>query len=132
MKNEVITAFEKKHFKDTKSWPEFRPGDTVLVSYRVSEGNKSRVQPFEGVVIRRKRGTADATFTVRKIGANGIGVERVFPLYSNNIENLTVKARGIVRRSRLYYLRDLTGKAARIRSKFGATEEVSDTASDES
>ena len=76
------------------------------------------MQVFEGVVIRKKRGTAESSFTVRKISAGGIGVERVFPQYSNNIDKIDVLAKGIVRRSRLYYLRNLSGKAARIRSKF--------------
>lgn len=119
MRNQLIENFEKKTFKGLKKLPEFKSGDTVTVHYRIQEGNKSRVQPFEGVVIRYRKGHTDGSFTVRKIGANNIGVERVFPLCSPNIEKIQVKARGIVRRSRLYYLRDLSGKAARIRSKFG-------------
>lgn len=132
MKNSIITAFEKKNFQEVnKAVPTFRPGDTVRVDYKLSEGSDSkkdskkvRTQSFEGVVIRFKRGTADATFTVRKIGANNVGVERVFPLYSPNIANITVLAAGVVRRSRLYYLRDLSGKAARIRSRYVAREEA--------
>lgn len=128
MKNSIITAFEKKKFQEVnKQVPTFRPGDTVRVDYKLGaeggDNKKVRTQSFEGVVIRYKRGTADATFTVRKIGANNIGVERVFPLYSPNIANIHVVATGVVRRSRLYYLRDLSGKAARIRSRYIARTE---------
>jgi len=122
MKNKIIANFEKKFFGGNKSkHPEFRPGDTLRIDYRIQEaGAKDRVQAFEGVCIRVKRGTADASFTVRKLGANNVGVERIFPLHSPNLEKITVKSRGIVRRSRLYYLRNLAGKAARIRSRFDA------------
>lgn len=121
MKNPLISQFEKKQFNELKELPEFRAGDTIRVDYKIREGanqDKFRVQPFEGVCIRYKKGTADGSFTIRKMGANGVGVERVFPIYSPYIESITVKARGIVRRSRLYYLRGLSGKAARIRSRF--------------
>lgn len=124
MKNSLISSFEKKKFQDvSKAVPIFRPGDTVRVDYKIHEGGekkKFRIQSFEGVVIRKKKGSAEATFTVRKIGANSIGVERCFPLYSPNIAEIKVLASGVVRRSRLYYLRQLAGKAARIRSKYGA------------
>ncbi len=122
MKNKLITDFENKVFASRKSLPNFRSGDTIRVNYKIQEGadkTKFRVQPFEGVVIKVKRGTADGSFTVRKIGANGIGVERVFPIYSPFVDGVDVIASGIVRRSRLFYLRDLAGKAARIKSKFG-------------
>lgn len=122
MKNSLITAFENKVFASRKPLPNFRSGDTVRVNYKIQEGadkTKFRVQPFEGVVIKVKKGTADGSFTVRKIGANSVGVERVFPLYSPYVDSVDVIASGIVRRSRLYYLRDLAGKAARIKSKFG-------------
>ena len=92
---------------------EFGPGDTVRVEVRVVEGERERVQPFEGVVIRRTGG-AEGTFTVRRL-ASGIGVERSFPLNSPRIEKLTVTRRGRVRRARLYYLRGLTGRAARVK-----------------
>lgn len=121
MKNKLITAFEQRIFAKKKNHPTFRTGDTVRIAYKVQEGadkTKHRLQFFEGVVIRNRKGGVDATFTVRKIGANGIGVERVFPLYSPFVDNIEVIASGIVRRSRLYYLRDLSGKAARIRSRF--------------
>ena len=96
--------------------PDFRSGDTVKVHIRIIEGAKERVQIFEGVVIRRKRGTMDANFTVRKI-SHGIGVEKTFPLHSPKIEKVEIVSRGRVRRSRLYYLRNRRGKAARIREK---------------
>lgn len=123
MKNSIISAFEKKKFAEDPNLPVFRPGDTIRVHYKIQEGGdqgKFRVQPFEGVVIRYKKGTVDSTFTVRKIGANGVGVERVFPVYSPNIQKIDVLASGIVRRSRLFYLRSLSGKAARIKSRYGA------------
>jgi len=121
MKQPLIAAFEQRVFAERNEIPTFRPGDTVNVEYRIQEGadkSKFRLQSFEGVCIRYKKGTADATFTVRKMGANGIGVERVFPVYSPYVAKVEVKARGIVRRSRLFYLRNLAGKAARIKSRF--------------
>ena len=94
--------------------PEFAAGDTIKVGYKITEGERTRIQNYEGVVISRKGGsTLGASFTVRKISF-GEGVERVFPLYSPNIENITVIRRGKVRRSKLYYLRNLRGKSARI------------------
>ena len=97
-----------------KTIPDFKAGDTVRVGYKVTEGTRSRVQNYEGVVIGRKGGnTISASFTVRKISF-GEGVERVFPLYSPNIDSIEVKRRGVVRRAKLYYLRDRRGKSARI------------------
>lgn len=97
-----------------KDIPDFKPGDTIRVGYKVTEGSRSRVQNYEGVCISRKQGaTISASFTVRKISF-GEGVERVFPLYSTNIESITVVRRGKVRRAKLYYLRDRRGKSARI------------------
>jgi large subunit ribosomal protein L19 len=96
--------------------PPFRPGDTVRVHVKVREGEKERTQVFEGVVIRRRRGGASATFTVRKV-SYGIGVERIFPVESPAVQKVEIKSRGHVRRSRLYYLRELRGKKARLRSK---------------
>jgi len=96
--------------------PPFRSGDTVKVHVKVKEGEKERTQMFEGVVIRRRRGGASATFTVRKI-SYGVGVERIFPIESPTVEKVEIKSRGHVRRSRLYFLRDLRGKKARLRSK---------------
>ena len=100
-----------------KNIPDFSPGDTLRVGYKVSEGSRSRVQNYEGVVISRKGGDGiAASFTVRKMSF-GEGVERVFPLHSPNIEKITVVRRGKVRRAKLYYLRDRSGKSARIAEK---------------
>ena len=96
--------------------PEFRAGDTVKVHVKVVEGTRSRVQVFQGVVIRRHGGGVGETFTVRKISF-GVGVERTFPLHSPVIDKVEVASRGIVRRAKLYYLRDLRGKKARIRER---------------
>ena len=96
--------------------PPFRPGDTVRVHVNITEGDKQRIQVFEGVVLRRRGGGRSATFSVRKL-SYGIGVERVFPIESPAVTKVEIKSRGHVRRSRLYYLRGLTGKKARLRSK---------------
>jgi large subunit ribosomal protein L19 len=96
--------------------PDFTSGDTVQVNLRVVEGNKERIQLYEGVVIGRRGGKESASFTVRKI-SSGVGVERVFPLHSPNIESIKVTRRGKVRRAKLNYLRELRGKAARIDEK---------------
>jgi large subunit ribosomal protein L19 len=96
--------------------PPFGPGDTIKVNVRVVEGNRERVQTFQGVVIRRRGGGVRETFTVRKISF-GVGVERTFPLHSPSIASIEVVTRGAVRRSKLYYLRDRVGKAARIKEK---------------
>ena len=96
--------------------PDFKPGDTVKVYARIKEGEKERIQVFQGVVIRKRKGNTGATFTVRKV-SYGIGVERIFPLHSPNIDKVEVVSRGKVRRSRLYYLRNLRGRAARIKEK---------------
>jgi large subunit ribosomal protein L19 len=93
--------------------PTFRPGDTVRVFWKVKEGEKERVQPFEGIVIRKTRGQNRATFTVRKV-SYGVGVERIFPLHSPRYERIEVLSRGAVRRNRLFYLRALRGKASRV------------------
>jgi len=96
--------------------PAFRPGDTVRVHVKIVEGDKERIQAFEGVVIRKTRGANRATFTVRKV-SYGIGVERTFPIHSPRIDRVEVLTKGRVRRARLYYLRGLSGKAARIQEK---------------
>jgi large subunit ribosomal protein L19 len=96
--------------------PEFRPGDTLKVHVRVIEGNKSRVQIFQGVVIRRSGGGVRETFTVRKV-SYGVGVERTFPVHSPVLEQIEVVTRGAVRRAKLYYLRDRRGKAAKIKER---------------
>lgn len=97
---------------------QFNVGDTVLVNYKIIEGDKTRVQPFTGIVIARKGSGISRTFTVRKIGAAGVGVERIFPEKSPNIESIKVKSKGKVRRAKLYYLRNRVGKAAiKVKSK---------------
>lgn len=96
--------------------PDFRSGDTVRVYVKIVEGQKQRIQAFEGVVIRKKRGQSRASFTVRKV-SYGVGVERTFPLHSPVIDRIDVVSRGKVRRTRLYYLRDLRGKKARIKDR---------------
>src|SRR5690554_1334976 len=105
---------EKEWLRD--NIPPFRPGDTLRVSVRVKEGDKERLQAFEGVCIARRGSGISETFTVRKI-SNGVGVERIFPVHSPMIADITVVRRGRVRRAKLYYLRHLTGKATRIREK---------------
>ena len=101
---------------EKKDIPEFKIGDTITVSYKIIEGNKERTQSFRGVVIQIKGSGMTKMFTIRKI-SNGVGVERIFPLYSPHIESIEVNKRGVVRRARIYYLRDLTGKKARIKEK---------------
>ncbi len=96
--------------------PSFGAGDTVVVNYKIREGNKERIQPFQGVVIQRKGHGATETFTVRKI-SEGIGVERIFPLHSPNIDSIKVTKRGRVRRARIFYIRELRGKKARIKER---------------
>ena len=96
--------------------PQFKAGDTITVSYKIVEGNKERVQSFRGVVIQIKGSGKTKMFTIRKI-SNGVGVERIFPLYSPHIEHIEVNKVGVVRRARIYYLRKLTGKKARIKEK---------------
>ena len=96
--------------------PSFKAGDTITVSYKIIEGNKERVQSFRGVVIQIKGSGKTKMFTIRKV-SNGVGVERIFPLYSPHIDKIEVNKIGVVRRARIYYLRDLTGKKARIKEK---------------
>ena len=110
----IISELNKKQLK--KGVPHFRAGDTVCVMSKVKEGEKERVQAFEGVVISRKGSAVNETFTVRKV-SYGVGVERVFLLNSPMIERIDIKQKGTVRRAKLYYLRDLSGRAARIEEK---------------
>ncbi len=114
MKNKIIEAVESEYM--AKVVPSFRSGDTVRVNFRIVEGNKERVQPYEGVVIRIHRGGVGSTFTVRKI-VGDVGVERTFPLYSPRIDSIELKRTGRVRRAKLFYLRALRGKATRIRER---------------
>ncbi len=111
--NSVIQKIEERALRT--DLPEFRVGDTVRLQVKVVEGEKERIQSFEGVVIKMNRGGSRGTFTVRKI-SYGIGVERIFPFHSPRIEKIQVLSRGKVRRAKLYYLRGLSGKAARIQS----------------
>ena len=110
----IIEVLEKEQLRS--DIPEFAPGDTVRVHARLVEGTRERIQVFEGVVIARQGSGVRETFTVRRI-ASGVGVERLFPVHSPRIAKIEVTRRGIVRRAKLYYLRGLTGKAARIREK---------------
>lgn len=96
--------------------PSFKAGDTITVTYRIVEGSKERLQSFRGVVIQIKGSGKTKMFTIRKI-SNGVGVERIFPLYSPHLDHIEVNKRGVVRRARIYYFRDLTGKKARIKEK---------------
>ncbi|HET6341787.1 MAG TPA: 50S ribosomal protein L19 [Gemmatimonadota bacterium] len=110
----MIAEFETQQLREDA--PDFRPGDTVRVNVRVREGEKERLQAFEGVVIRRRGGGLNETFTVRKV-SNGVGVERIFPLHSPVVSDIQLVREGRVRRAKLYYLRNLSGKAARIRER---------------
>ncbi len=110
---QTLEAEAIEAFKATKTIPDFRAGDTLRVGVRVVEGDRTRIQNYEGVCIARSNRGLGSNFTVRKISF-GEGVERVFPLYSPNIDSITVVRRGVVRRAKLYYLRGLTGKRARI------------------
>jgi len=101
---------------ETQDWPEFAAGDTVTVTIKIKEGNKERLQAFQGVVIQRKGSGTTETFTVRKM-ASGVGVERIFPVSSPFVEKIEVNKRGKVRRARIYYLRERTGKSARIKER---------------
>jgi large subunit ribosomal protein L19 len=114
MKQNMIQELEAEQMK--RDVPAFAPGDTVVVQVRVVEGERERLQAFEGVVIGRKNRGLNSSFTVRKV-SYGEGVERVFQLHSPMVAGVTVKRRGLVRRAKLYYLRERTGKAARIREK---------------
>ena len=110
----LVESIEKEQMR--VDIPDFRPGDTIRVYARIKEGDKERTQTFQGVVLRKRKGNTGATFTVRKV-SYGIGVERIFPLHSPNIDKIEIVSRGRVRRGRLYYLRKLRGKAARIKER---------------
>lgn len=126
MQNVVMQDFETEYCLLKRTIPSFRPGDSLKVSYRVEDTTKNakgaiekkfRLQSFEGVCLRYKKGTMNASFTIRKIGANSVGVERTFPLHSTHLESIELLTGGRVKRARLYFLRELSGKAARIRSR---------------
>jgi large subunit ribosomal protein L19 len=114
MRNRYIEAFEKAQL-ESKEVPVFRAGDTIRLSIEIKEGEKTRVQNFEGVCIAIRGEGTGRTFMVRKIGANSVGVERIFPLYSESLKEIKVLRRGKVRRSKLFYLRGRLGKAAKIK-----------------
>jgi len=111
-----LVKFVEEQVIAKNDFPAFKSGDTVSVHYKIREGNKERVQIYQGVVLQRNSVGANETFTVRKM-SNGVGVERIFPINSPNIAKIEVNSHGKVRRSKLFYLRELTGKAARIKSK---------------
>ena len=115
MKKELIQYVEE-NFVEKKDFPQFKAGDTVTVSYRIVEGSKERIQQFQGVVLQIVGSGVTRTFTVRKI-SSGIGVERIFPFASPFISDIVVNKRGVVRRARIFYLRNLTGKKARVKEK---------------
>ena len=117
---DAMTMLEKEQMR--VDLPDFRPGDQIRVHVKIKEGEKERIQVFEGVVIRKRKGNTGATFTVRKV-SYGVGVERIFPLHGPAIDRIDIVSRGKVRRSRLYYLRKRKGKAARIKER----REISDT-----
>ena len=110
----IVENLEKEQMR--ADIPDFKPGDTVKVHARIKEGEKERIQVFQGFVLRKRKGNTGATFTVRKV-SYGIGVERIFPTHSPNIDKVEIISRGRVRRGRLYYMRKLRGKAARIKEK---------------
>ncbi|TMA17928.1 MAG: 50S ribosomal protein L19 [Deltaproteobacteria bacterium] len=118
MRSKAIELVEQRNVKpETRAQvPQFRVGDTVRVHTKISEGDKERIQIFEGVVIRMKRGQVNTTFTVRKM-SYGVGVERIFPLYSPRIDKIEIVTSGKVKRARLFYLRELQGKAARLQNR---------------
>ncbi|HEY0433620.1 MAG TPA: 50S ribosomal protein L19 [Chitinophagaceae bacterium] len=114
-------AYVHEQLTGKKNIPDFKPGDNITVNYKIVEGNKERIQSFKGDVIKRQGSGATASFTVRKI-SDGVGVERLFPFYSPNIESVVVNKTGRVRRSKLFYQRSRSGKSARIKEKRQAVE----------
>jgi large subunit ribosomal protein L19 len=115
-KNKIVDQIETEQLK--QNIPEFSPGDTVLVQVRVREGERERLQAYEGVVIAKRNRSLNSAFTVRKI-SHGVGVERTFQTHTPMIESITVKRRGDVRQAKLYYLRERSGRSARIKEKLG-------------
>ena len=121
LKDMNAIAFVHEQLTGKKEFPAFKAGDNITVNYKIIEGNKERIQSFKGDVIKRQGSGPTASFTVRKI-SDGVGVERLFPLYSPNIDSIEVNKSGRVRRAKLFYLRSRSGKSARIREKRQATE----------
>lgn len=119
MSNKIIQSLEAELAKSTKALPPFQPGDTVVVQVKVKEGERVRLQSFEGVVIAKRNRGYNSSFTVRKI-SHGVGVERVFQSSSPTVDSVEVKRRGDIRRAKLYYMRELSGRAARIKEKLTA------------
>ncbi|HCI01561.1 MAG: 50S ribosomal protein L19 [Oceanospirillaceae bacterium] len=118
-KNSIIQQLEAEQMN--KEIPDFGPGDTVVVQVKVKEGNRERLQAYEGIVIGKRNRGMNSAFTVRKI-SHGVGVERTFQTFSHQVDSVTVKRRGDVRQAKLYYLRELSGKAARIKEKLSKRE----------
>lgn len=116
MRNKIIEAFEALQI-GSKVAPQFKAGDTLKVAAKIKEGDKVRIQNFEGICISTRGEGAGKTFTVRKMGANNVGVERIFPLFSDSIDSITLVRKGRVRRAKLYYLRERRGKSARIKEE---------------
>jgi large subunit ribosomal protein L19 len=119
MSNKIIQTLETEYMQSAKTMPAFGPGDTVIVQVKVKEGERARLQSFEGVVIAKRNRGYNSAFTVRKI-SHGVGVERVFQTCSPTVDSVEVKRRGHVRRAKLYYMRELSGRAARIKEKLTA------------
>ncbi len=117
-----LLKIAQEQLVEAKSWPEFRSGDTITVYYKIKEGNKEREQQFQGVVLQRRGQGLTETFTIRKISGN-VGVERIFPVHSPKITRIDVNKRGKVRRARIFYLRDMVGKSARIKDRKQSTKQ---------
>jgi large subunit ribosomal protein L19 len=119
-----LIKYVEEQLLSKKALPSFKAGDTITVNYKIKEGDKERIQQYQGIVIQRRGAGASASFTVRKI-SNGVGVERVFPLFSPFIDSIDINKEGVVRRARIYYIRNAKGKKARIEEKqYGGNEEV--------
>ena len=123
----IIQILDNEQMQAVKALPAFAPGDTIVVQVKVKEGDRVRVQSFEGIVIAKRNRGLNSAFTVRKI-SHGVGVERVFQTYSPVIDSVEVKRRGQVRRAKLYYMRDLSGRAARIKEKLSLNTKNTNTA----
>src|SRR5579864_4400623 len=126
----IIQILEKEQMQAAKALPNFAPGDTVIVQVKVKEGERVRLQSYEGIVIAKRNRGLNSSFTVRKI-SHGVGVERVFQTFSPMIDSVELKRRGDVRRAKLYYMRELSGKAARIKEKLSNNQKTTDNTADE-